>query len=43
MSLEHVRRLLGHSSFEMVKRYVDLLDEDILAAHEQSGPVDNRL
>lgn len=37
----HLQGLLGHSSLEMTRRYVSMVDSDLLAAHKEFGPVDN--
>ena len=36
-----VQKLLGHSTLDMTKRYVSLLDSDLRNAHARSSPVDN--
>ena len=36
----HLQGLLGHSSLEMVRRYIQMVDEDLLQAHREHGPVD---
>lgn len=36
----HLQGLLGHSSLEMTRRYVLMLDDDLLAAHQEHGPID---
>ena len=43
MNLLQLQALLGHSSLDMTKRYIELLDEDLLEAHNQHGPIDNFL
>jgi len=35
-----LKRLLGHSSMEMVNHYLGLVQEDIQAAHQAASPVD---
>ncbi|SRR5258708_19143244 len=41
LSVLHLQALLGHSSLKMVKHYVELLDDDLLEAHEAHSPIDN--
>jgi integrase/recombinase XerD len=36
----HLQGLLGHSSLEMTRRYIQMVDEDFLEAHKQYGPID---
>lgn len=36
-----VQKLLGHSSLDMTKRYVSLVDSDLKDAHAKASPVDN--
>jgi site-specific recombinase XerD len=36
-----VQRLLGHSTLDMTKRYVSLVDSDLMDAHAKASPVDN--
>jgi site-specific recombinase XerD len=39
MSLEHLRELLGHRDFSMLKHYVQLSEQDLKQAHKQYSPV----
>lgn len=34
---------MGHSTIEMTRRYVQMLDDDLLDAHRTHGPIDNFL
>jgi len=43
MNLLHLQGLLGHSTIEMTRRYVQMLDDDLLEAHRVHGPIDNIL
>lgn len=43
MSPLHLQRLLGHTSLEMTRRYIQLVDQDLVDEHERSGPVDRWL
>jgi integrase/recombinase XerD len=43
MSLAVVQALMGHASPEMTLHYARLVDDDLLEAHQQHGPVDNML
>lgn len=40
MNLIQLQALLGHSSFDMTRRYIELLDEDLLEAHKEHGLID---
>lgn len=39
----HLQGLLGHSTLEMTRRYVQILDEDLKEAHEKYGAIDTWL
>lgn len=39
----HVQSLLGHTSLEMTRRYLSVIEDDLHQAHEQHGPVDRFL
>lgn len=39
----HLQGLLGHASMEMTKRYVQMVDDDLVEAHKAHGPIDNIL
>jgi len=41
MDVFQLQALMGHSSLEMTRRYVSLLDEDLIQAHKKHGPIDN--
>ncbi len=43
MSPLHLQGLLGHSTLEMVRRYAELIDEDLVKAHKEHGPIDHWL
>ena len=36
----HVQRMLGHTTLDMTRTYVDLIDSDLRAIHEQCSPSD---
>jgi len=39
----HLQGLLGHSTLEMTRRYVQMVDDDLVEAHHDHGPVDKML
>jgi integrase/recombinase XerD len=39
----HLQGLLGHATMEMTRQYVQMVDDDLLAAHQEHGPIDNIL
>jgi site-specific recombinase XerD len=41
MDVLHLQALLGHSGLEMVQHYAQMVDDDLLKAHEKHSPVDN--
>ena len=43
MSPLHLQGLLGHTTLEMVRRYVAMVSDDLLQAHREHGPVDRWL
>jgi len=40
MNLFQLHALLGHASLDMTRQYIELLDEDLLEAHNENGPID---
>lgn len=43
MNLLQLQAMLGHSSLEMTRRYIQMIDDDLLEAHKLHGPVDSFL
>ena len=43
MNVFHLQGLLGHSTLEMVRRYAQIIEEDLIEAHREFGPVDKFL
>jgi site-specific recombinase XerD len=40
MNLIHLQGLMGHSTIEMTRQYIKLMDEDLVEAHHEHGPID---
>lgn len=36
----HLQALMGHSSLEMTRRYIQMIDDDLIDAHREYGPDD---
>ena len=36
----HLQALMGHSTLEMTRRYVQIVDDDLMQAHKKHGPID---
>ena len=43
MNVIQFQGLLRHSTLEMTSHYVEMLDEDLVKAHREHGPIDNIL
>ena len=41
MNVLHLQAMLGHASLDMVRHYAQMVDDDILQAHEAHSPMDN--
>ncbi len=41
MDVLHIQALLGHVSLDMVERYAQMVDEDLIQAHRSYSPIDN--
>lgn len=41
MSPLHLQGLLGHTTLEMTRRYTQMVDDDLVDAHREHGPIDN--
>ena len=41
MNVIQLQGLLGHSTLEMTRHYIEMLDEDLVKAHKKHGPVDS--
>ena len=40
MNVIQLQGLLGHSSLEMTRHYIEMLEEDLVRAHKEHGPID---
>jgi len=43
MNLIQLQAMLGHSSLEMTRKYIQMIDEDLIEAHKAHGPIDSFL
>ena len=43
MNLIELQAMMGHSSLEMTRNYIQMLDEDLIEAHKAHGPIDKFL
>ena len=43
MDMENLRRLMGHSSYQVLQRYLREVTDDLRVAHHKHSPVDNNL
>jgi integrase len=43
MNVIQLQGLLGYSTLEMTRHYVELLEEDLIQAHKEHGPIDSIL
>lgn len=41
MSIFHLQKLMGHADIIVLRKYLALLDDDVKAAHEKHGLIDN--
>lgn len=40
-SIFELQQILGHSSLEMVKHYVNLFSDDVIKRHKEFSPIEN--
>jgi len=40
MNVIQLQGLLGHSTLEMIRHYIELLNEDLFKAHREHSPID---
>ena len=43
MNIVHIQGLMGHSTVEMTRKYIQDIDEDLVSAHNDFGPIDKFL
>lgn len=43
MNILHLQHLMGHSTLEMTRHYTILVEDDLIQAHNESGPLDKLL
>lgn len=43
MNILQLQAMMGHASLEMTRKYIQMIDEDIIEAHKAHGPIDNIL
>jgi hypothetical protein len=43
MTSIHLQALMGHATMDMTREYVQPVDEDLMEAHREHGPVDRFL
>ena len=41
MDVLHLQAMLGHAGLEMVQHYAQMVDDDLLQAHNAHSPIDN--
>jgi integrase/recombinase XerD len=40
MNSLHLQALMGHTTLEMTRKYITMLDDDLIVAHKEHGPID---
>jgi site-specific recombinase XerD len=41
IDLEHLRQLMGHSDYTVLRQYLSLVETDLKRAHQQHSPLRN--
>jgi len=41
MDVLHLQAMLGHASLDMVQHYAQMINEDLIEAHREHGPIDS--